>query len=163
LADGLGYSLVLRNPGSNPDHSVPENWSASSRIGGSPGSPEGDGFTGNPAADDDGDGLSALIEYALGLDDTDSSQNGSVIQPSFVTLEGVDFVTLTFPLDPTASDAEVAIELSPDLQNWVSNPEAVELISSEPNESGQTIVTYRALDPVGAHEKLYLRLKVSLR
>jgi len=37
-ADGKGYALVLRNPESNPDHKVPENWQPSSVLGGNPGS-----------------------------------------------------------------------------------------------------------------------------
>lgn len=36
-ADGPGYSLVLLNPDSNPDHDLPVNWAASRAIGGSPG------------------------------------------------------------------------------------------------------------------------------
>jgi hypothetical protein len=36
-ADGLGHSLVLLNPGSNPDHAAASNWTASSVIGGTPG------------------------------------------------------------------------------------------------------------------------------
>jgi hypothetical protein len=37
-ADGKGYALVLKNPESNPDHKVPENWQPSSVLGGNPGS-----------------------------------------------------------------------------------------------------------------------------
>ena len=36
-ADGKGYALVLRNPESNPDHKLPENWQPSSILGGNPG------------------------------------------------------------------------------------------------------------------------------
>ena len=36
-ADGLGYSLVLLNPASNPDHALPANWAASAAPGGTPG------------------------------------------------------------------------------------------------------------------------------
>ena len=35
--DGEGYALVLKDPESNPDHKVPENWQPSSTLGGNPG------------------------------------------------------------------------------------------------------------------------------
>ena len=37
MADGDGYSLVLFNPDTAPDHALPANWAASTTLGGTPG------------------------------------------------------------------------------------------------------------------------------
>ncbi len=37
-ADGAGFSLVLTDPLSDPEHGNPESWGASATIGGDPGS-----------------------------------------------------------------------------------------------------------------------------
>jgi hypothetical protein len=163
LADGSGFSLVLRTPQTNPDHTIAANWLPSSTINGNPASSNSTGFVGDPGADEDGDGLTALVEYALGLDDTDRTKNGEVIQLLFVNIDDNDFVTVTFPLDPDATDVEVSVELSVDLETWANNPEALELLSSDPNESGQIIMSYRTTTPVSVFEKLYLRLNVSIQ
>ncbi len=70
-ADGFGPSLVLKNPATNPNHSLAASWRASADV-----TPGGTDFTGYAAwktthgitsdsDDTDGDGLTALLEYAL--------------------------------------------------------------------------------------------------
>ena len=86
-ADGAGYSLTLRDPGTRPaDDSSPAAWALSGSAGGSPGSPNGpvltedfalwrlstfsaadlpDAVRSGPLADPDGDGYDNLTEFAL--------------------------------------------------------------------------------------------------
>lgn len=71
-ADGDGATLVLRRPFStsiNP--ALPTSWRASSTAGGRPGQVDSTVFAGDPAADLDKDGFSALYEYAMGTSDAD--------------------------------------------------------------------------------------------
>ena len=77
-ADGTGVSLVLKSPGTFPDHNLPESWAAGGHAGGSPGFPDGayiDWKTANDVradfGDRDGDGTFELAEFILGtgLDD----------------------------------------------------------------------------------------------
>ena len=84
--DGDGYSIVLISPETNPDHSVPTNWRASAVSGGTPGRGNNTTFTGDPSADNDGDGLTALLEYALG-----STQGDAGFSPESIPRSGTDF------------------------------------------------------------------------
>ena len=74
--DGEGYSLVLKRPASNPPLNSPVHWRSSASTGGNPGGSDATTFVGpNPVGDMDGDGFSALVEYALGADDTDPAND----------------------------------------------------------------------------------------
>ncbi len=69
--DGFGPSLVLKNPATNPNHNLAASWRASATV--TPGGTDFTGYTAwktangisNDSDDSDGDGLSALLEYAL--------------------------------------------------------------------------------------------------
>ncbi len=89
--DGQGTSLVLIAPETAPDNSRPENWRASTTIGGNPGDSDRIPYSG-------GD----LISYAL------------IAHPVF------DFsgMTISAALRPGADDVEVIPQWSADLQNW---------------------------------------------
>src|SRR4030095_13747528 len=63
--DGLGFSLVLINPTTNPDHSNPASWRSSVTLNGNPGTSDATTFAGNPNGDDNGDGINNLTQYAL--------------------------------------------------------------------------------------------------
>ena len=69
-ADGGGKSLtkILSASGNRTDH--PFSWRASVTNGGSPGSSDALPFSGDAGLDQDGDGLSALLEHFHGTDDT---------------------------------------------------------------------------------------------
>ncbi len=72
--DGDGMTLVLQRPhlaGTQPNS--PASWRPSAKPGGAPGVADSTWFTGDPAADEDGDGHTALVEYALGTSDSSSS------------------------------------------------------------------------------------------
>ena len=69
-ADGAGFSLVLINPESIPDHGDPASWRASTTTGGNPGTSDAVSFTGNAGDDLDDDGIAALLEHAFGSSDS---------------------------------------------------------------------------------------------
>ena len=74
IADGGGYSLVLKRPLQvNIDPSLPVNWRGSAILGGAPGASDSTVFVGDPAVDGDFDGHLALIEYGMGTSDADPS------------------------------------------------------------------------------------------
>ncbi len=72
-------------------------------------------FRGDAGADEDRDGRSALLEYAYGTSDQDSTdqKHGLVVQMS----RG-GFLEVIFPRDSAAEDAQIQIEVSENLVEW---------------------------------------------
>jgi hypothetical protein len=110
--DGNGFSLTLINPAAHPDYSQPANWRASSLPGGTPGTGDATTFAGDPAADVDGDGLSARLEYALGTSDSNAADGESVLRWDAAT------GTLILVRALAADDAILTLESSSDLSTW---------------------------------------------
>ena len=162
--DGLGFSLVLAAPRTDPDHSLPANWRASATPGGSPGSDDTIPFPGDPNADEDQDGRSAFFEYAVGGSDADPADSGGVAV-GLTRLAGNDngelleYLEISFSRNLAADDAEFEAELSTDLQSW--NTLEVEIVAIENHGDGTATYTYRSTRPFGARSREFLRLKVS--
>ena len=72
-ANGGDRSLTLFHSSRVLDPTSPLSWRASFVAGGTPGTDDGVAFRGDPSADKDADGVSALVEYFLGTSDTDAS------------------------------------------------------------------------------------------
>jgi hypothetical protein len=111
-ADGAGASLVLRQPESRPDHRDPGNWRPSSFPGGSPGGDDRVFFSGLVTDDQDGDGLTALVEHALGTSDQSPDSAPLTVFPTRENL------TLHFQRSLAAEDVSLVIESSHDLARW---------------------------------------------
>ncbi|MCB1100632.1 MAG: lamin tail domain-containing protein [Verrucomicrobiae bacterium] len=174
-ADGQGYTLQLRSPMSNPDHSLPENWRASSTIGGTPGASDDGGggdngysawatansVVGGPTGDDDGDGVSNFLEFALLAPPHAPSQS---FLPTGTVVDG--FFTFSFRRNPAATSVNYTVESSPDLQAWLaatSQPTVelqMELASATANGDGSETVTWRSVRPVAEAVGFYVRLGV---
>jgi hypothetical protein len=166
-ADVSGHSLVLINPGSLPDPGVAGNWRASNAPGGNPGSSDAaPPFTGNPEADDDHDGLDALLEHAFGGDDSDPANapypEGSV-EPLEVDGAVAGYLLIRIQRNINAEDITIRAEISPDLVNWQSDPASVVLINESSNDDGTSTLTFRSAQSVDSASKIYIRAHAEQR
>lgn len=150
-ADGGGSALVLfttsdNNPLDPLGHGLAANW-RQGVIGGAPGIAETGGqFTGDPNADQDGDGLSAFYEYAVGSSDTVAGPAGLVFG-----FDGPQ-MSLTFTRNPLASDVRFTVEVSADLEAWTN--EAVL------DRQDATTATYTFAPAIESAQRHFIRLRV---
>lgn len=151
-ADGGGSSLVLLAPGSNPDHADPLCWVAG--LNGSPGRDGGLEFEGEVGVDDDGDGLDALVEFALGTSDQDSNSGPDRLTSGMTN----GYFSFSYTLNQQASSVKATPEFSADLINWSS--EQSQLVLVQRVENGDRTETYE-WRPSVPDSKFFIRLKVS--
>jgi len=129
--DGGGPSLTLIDPANSPDLSDPFNWRSSSLPGGTPGGSDSTTFSGDPLADDNHNGVSNFVEYAV----------GPQLTPGFITSGEQTFLTLTFNQNLSADDVIATVESSSDLITWT--PSTVR-ISEIYNGDGTNTVSWQA-------------------
>ena len=147
-ADGLGRSLVLIAPRTNPDPANPLNWRPSAVSGGNPNTSDAQPAPANPLGDSDGDGWPNLLEYA-------------VTMPGVTTgLDATAHLTLAFTRNLPADEALYLVETSSDLQTW-SGGAAVERVSQANPIGAAAVETWRTVAP--ASTKRFIRLRVQLR
>ncbi|MEZ5323975.1 MAG: lamin tail domain-containing protein [Verrucomicrobiales bacterium] len=166
-ADGEGSSLELNQPFANSDPSLVTNWQTAPVAGGSPGMTERQpftGFTGDPAADQDGDGIQALIEYATGRSDevSDLPDMPFTARVEMLDIDGIPQSYLTFSVvrDNTRQDVTLQAELSTDLSTWSSD--SVVLHSESIGDVHDNLL-YRSSLPVSDESAAYFRLKATLK
>lgn len=150
-ADGEGFSLVLINPTSNPDHSEPSNWRSSVALNGNPGTSDSTTFAGNPNGDDNGDGINNLTQYALA---------GSTPFEHPFTGDNTGFLTLKFRRNLAADDIVYTVERSVDFATWTSGPD-VSYVGEMHLLDGTAEVTWRSTHPIGETSREFLRLKLT--
>lgn len=173
--DGDGFTVVLKTPNANPLHGDPANWRASSAVHGTPGDvePPSSGYAewkaanGNPDddSDEDGDGLTAFAEYALGgspdTPDSDVLPEGGWADFD-VNLSIDSYLTLTFRRRADVEDVGYIVESTPSPADgpWVA---AGAVTAAEtPNPDGTITVVYRSGSPVAAGQPVFLRLRLTL-
>ena len=152
-ADGFGFSLVLIAPTSNPDHALASNWRSSTSVGGNPGGDDSVAFTGDPDADDNGNGLSNFLEHALGADPPPMEVSANPSVPG-----GLLF---TFQRNLAADDVTIEIEASEDLSAWSDG--AATLVSSISQGDGNAMETWAAGPVSSGNARLFVRLKARSR
>lgn len=166
-ADGLGYGLVLVNPMANPDHALATNWRGSALQTLAPGASDKASLTGNPLDDLDQDGISSLVEYALGTSDNDSGSGipsmNVATQPFTVGNVAADYFTLTFNKRANADDAETVVEISDNLGVWHSGPDWVVMTSQQRTNDSTVTQTWRSARPYVSTSREFMRLNVKLR
>ena len=159
--DVSGRSLVLIDPGSLPDHSVASNWRSSTEPGGNPGSSDAaPPFEGIAEADDDNDGLNALLEYALGGDDGDPTAAAYPmvsVEPLEVDSTTSDYLLIRIQRNLAAEDMIISAEISSDLIHWQSGPTAVVLVNETANSDGTSTLTFRSAKAVNSASQIYIR------
>lgn len=160
--DGDGYSLVLKNPASSPDHNDSTNWRCSSLPGGNPGSMDNrPPFIGVAENDNDGDGLSALLEHFLGTSDSDSSEGPGSYRLDSVTLpDGSTFPTFAVTYPVGSDDITLDAFRSTDLQNWSNSASDRVLLSEIQNGDGTVTSIWRSTSEGNISPKFF-RLQVS--
>jgi hypothetical protein len=175
-ADGEGFSLTLLRPELVPEHSLAENWTISSGIGGSPGKDETrvsfslwkgsvfspdellePSFSGN-LVDPDNDGIANFLEYAFGGDpkifDPDIGPESLILEE-----DGEDYLGLSFRKRLGANDLHYLIEHSTDLVSWNLATEAV-LSHIVNHDDGSVTETYRISTINDSGSSQFLRVKI---
>ncbi len=169
-ADGGGFSLVLIDAESLPDHTMPENWRISRTSGGNPGTDDAHTFaswrtasnvTGSENDDDDGDRSKNVVEYKLG---SDATNGGSVpfTEASVETVAGAsgEYLVVRFRQRIGADDVDVSMEGSINLGDW--EPLDAVFVSSVPNGDGTTTETWRSSQPITSAVEQYVRLALGM-
>ncbi|MDB4629363.1 lamin tail domain-containing protein, partial [Akkermansiaceae bacterium] len=147
--DGSGFSLVLNDAVSNPDHSQPTSWHASVDFNGTPGGDDSILFTGVATADEDGDGFNAFLEYALGSDDGSSSSLPSLSLDREASDGLDDFFTVSFRINLAAVGLQYSLQGSNDLISWTGEKEMTH-VATDHNGDGTATMKFRSTSPVNA-------------
>lgn len=140
-ADG-GGSIVLIAPLTNPDHTLPQNWRTSMTPAGNPNAEDSLPLIPNPGADDDGDGWTNLVEWALGSNPQITAS---------VTTEGL---TLTIPRVRNADAAEITGEFSTSLTGWTPAGTGI---------YGDNSITFTIPAAMAGEKRVFLRANVRVR
>ena len=146
---GSGFSLVLNDAVSNPDHSQPTSWRASVDFNGTPGGDDSVLFTGVATADEDGDGFNAFLEYALGSDDGSSSSLPSLSLDREASDGLDDFFTVSFRINLAAVGLQFSLQGSNDLIGWTREKEMTH-VATDHNGDGTATMKFRSTSPVNA-------------
>ena len=171
-ADGYGPSLILRNPGTAPNHNAGANWTYSAQPGGMPAGtarsldyaawkalsfPRADfanaAITG-PLADPDNDGLRNLDEFALGTPARFADVSRLPAQ-QIETIAGIRRQTLEYRLQNGVTGITVTPQSSGDVVNWFSGAGQIVPISG-PIDNGDGSSTWKVRD-AGAYDALKRR------
>ncbi|MDG1854047.1 MAG: lamin tail domain-containing protein [Verrucomicrobiales bacterium] len=150
-ADGSGHSLNLINAQNSPDHSLSENWTMSSELGGTPG--QGDDGLSQENLDQDNDGLSAFAENALGT--SDDSPNA----PFMISFDGEGKTIITHTRNRNAEGILFSIQLSNDLNSWQDAAEEYTKTSDTSINEEINQVIWRSSSSKKSAQ--FLRLKIS--
>jgi hypothetical protein len=137
--DGSGPSLVLVAPLTNPDATDPLHWRASASIHGNPGGSDALAPLANPGGDDDGDGISNLVEQAVG--------SGAMPVGGSETVLGQRHQTFTLERNPLA-DADWTLESVATLGGtWAPASVEFEITARTTLPGGIERVTLRSIAP----------------
>ena len=173
-ADGDGISLLLVDPGSNPDHTLATSWVGSAQVGGLPGGVPrpltydewqsyvfGAGQASGPSDDPDGDGLPNLVEFFVGSlpGKNDAATHGP--RASITEIDGENFLTFSFSQVPGQISVAGFVEVSSNLTGWSSDPADIEeILPSASNANGSLTRIFRVPTPISDTVKRFLRLRV---
>jgi hypothetical protein len=120
-------------------------------------------FTGDPTADSDGDGVTALMEFFLGTSDTDTKAGRGALSPSVLTVQEngvpVTYPAVTFTRRNGTDSLACTVEVSSTLAPWKNLAGAAVLM--ETSRNGDIVTqTWRSPIPQITQPRQFLRLKV---
>ena len=144
--DGSGFSLVLKDPLSNPHHADPLSWRSSVDVNGSPGDDDSQPFTAAPSTDQDGDGYNAFLEYAMGTSDgSNTSIPALQLGNEAIAGGGTEHLAIEFRINLAAVGISYTLQTSADLSDW----DAANLIhlSTTNNGDGTATLKYQSTTP----------------
>lgn len=169
--DGEGYSLVLRGAGTNPDPALPGQWRTSAFAGGNPGGSDAVTFAAWKAeqsiaadlGDEDQDGLSNFLEYALGSPPRVPNGNpgSGGVRPLVTGAAGDDFLTIEFASRIGAEDVEMVVETATVPGEWSAS--GAVLVSVVNLNDGTARQLWRSSLPESAAGRLFIRARAVLR
>lgn len=152
--DGGGFSLVRRPGAGDPNQA--SSWWSSATPGGTPGTSDALAFTGDPLRDTDGDGVPALVEYALGTSDTNPA-DGTTGLAAVAAAPGQFIVSLQRHL--RAEDVLCQFEVSDGLGSWGAPAAPPALISQIRNGDQTATETWSV--PVPPSAASFVRVRVT--
>ena len=109
-----------------------------------------------PGADASGDGVSNLINFALGLNPLKSERDRLPMAVTETSEEGT-FLLMEVHKNPDASGIDYRVEGSRDLNEWAGGSDRVVVLEEDAN-----LLRARSADPLGEEESGFFRLRVSL-
>jgi hypothetical protein len=175
--DGVGDTMAALNEiTTGADLSNPLSWDASDHPLGTPGMENdsvsfagwlrenftalelADPLTIGTLADVDGDGITTLMEFALGLDPNLHDAPSVLPSGGMVDLAGDDYMTMSFRRLKLGSDVTYRAMVSPDLQDWT---EATTQVGA-PVDNGDNTETVIMRDPIMSKDatRRFMRLEV---
>ena len=157
--DGQGFSLVLISPENLPEPGVPTSWRPSVNSGGNPNTSDSLAFSATPTSDEDLDGLTALMEYALGTSDTTPDPSGALFQLTSTT----GFLQFTYQRALAADDVIVTVQTSPDLETWADAGALFTFSNEERLGNGNARRTLSLRPEATPGPQLFVRLHVEAR
>lgn len=170
--DGNGPSLEIINTLAHPvTWSAKSSWRPSGTSQGNPGSSSSAFYVwqwGNfgaailPGADSDNDGISNLFEYAFQLDPDKRNSTADHCHFTLVEKNGEFFPALSFQANRLATDANITVEISDNLSNWLSSTELLETYIATDVDAATERFVVRALEGAATQPQRYLRIKVQL-
>jgi hypothetical protein len=118
-------------------------------------------------ADDDGDGLANLVEYAVGTDPLDPVSGVTPIEPVRVESADGPRFGIAFRRIRSATDIGYVVEVSENLRDWRANDAGrtvttIHTVETDPVDDKWERVTETLADPAGTRPR-YFRLKIVLR
>jgi hypothetical protein len=179
--DGEGFTLVLKNPALNPNHSQGANWRASTALGGRPGEadaldpatwrtqyfaaadladPAKEASVWGDEADPDGDGLANLVEMVTGMIPNNGASRELPTASWWTDPESsARYLTLTCRLREEMAGVTIIAEASGNLTTW---PDQLSQIGMPQSLGDGTMrVTFRDTQPFsGTDGRRFVRLKV---
>ncbi len=162
LTDRSGPSLTLIRPQSGMDLNDPENWRPSLAPEGSPSRADpGPAFVGNPSADQDGDGIPALMEYALGTSDTQPNPHaGLTVVPPTAPGETPQF---RFTRAAAADDCWLRPQIAQEPGLWHSEADWLRPVSETLLPDGRRLVTVAPGPAMPPGSRAFFRLLATPR
>ncbi len=143
--DGFGASLTRILPPGPP--SDPASWRSSVATGGSPSAEDSVPFTGDPEADLDLDGITALLEHAYGTSDAVPN-----FGEDFFTINLDGTLNLSLQENLAADDIEWIFEHSSDLLTWQAAADQLIFISTTDNGDGTARLQFSSAESITARQ-----------